>query len=274
MHFTSFFVAVCAALSAVAAPLPGGETTRRVLPKSTSSYPGNLPPIHLFPPLSPSTSNVFPQSSSLLRHDDSYPRLPITNHIKVVIPRATSGHSPAHVPDVAEIKKHLHVKPNKSLFYSGPGGYKTIADARAKTMGLKILETSWKDFSTVTGSAYVGNVTNGLTRDDQGRFWDNASKAFAELSLGTVHVLLPANVHGPSDFFAQSIWARVEWQALIDNPRVTKVIMINPDNKDERPLFIRRCQRESRNRGSRGKTTEKSVSRKEPGNGPFVASMQ
>ncbi|KAG6899900.1 hypothetical protein C0995_004754 [Termitomyces sp. Mi166 len=268
MHFTSLFVAVCAALSALAAPLPGGETKRLVLPESTSSYPGNLPlssPIHLFPPLSPST-----RSSSPLQHDDDYPRLPIANRIGVVIPRATSGHSPAHVPDVAEIKKHLHVEPNKSLFYSGPGGYKAIADARAKTMGLKILETSWKDLKLngkVAGSAYVDSVTNGLSDIDEGRFWDNASKAFAELSSGTVYVLLPANVHGPSNFFAKSIWARVEWQALIDNPHVTKVIMINPDNKaDQRPLFVRGANGKAvitgaklRRRVSVGKTPELAV---------------
>jgi len=54
----------------------------------------------------------------------------------------------------------------------------------------------------------------------------------AELSSGTVHVLLPKDI-GVNNFFRPSVWADIDWAALQKNSKVTAVIHVNHENNDK-----------------------------------------
>ncbi|KAG5652832.1 hypothetical protein H0H81_003456 [Sphagnurus paluster] len=133
--------------------------------------------------------------------------------------------TPAFVPSVEELKEQFIVAPDSVLFYSGPGGYIGKARTRAGQMGLQILEDSWKDKA-------FPDAYQALAVEDVKQFWDNASQALAELATGTVYVLVPESTIG-TEFFAKSIWARVEWPALQVNTKAVKVVKIFPENDKE-----------------------------------------
>ncbi|KAH8599279.1 hypothetical protein B0O99DRAFT_386447 [Bisporella sp. PMI_857] len=136
------------------------------------------------------------------------------------------------VPTVAEIKKHLIVKPNTSIFYSriGPntGSYKPVAmkwrDTYHKTG--KVLEESWDTKQTWTTTYGKASVQ---ARADQDLFWDNACKALAQLASGTVYVVLGPKIVAPNWGDMTTVWARIEWPALKDNANVKQVIQIDPE---------------------------------------------
>jgi len=122
------------------------------------------------------------------------------------------------------MKAHFNVSPNKVMFYSGPGGYFAKARAMGASMGgLKILKDWWKDKRFP--DLYHANLPAAKMK----KFWDNASVALAELSSGTVYVLLPANTVG-TNFFPGTVWQRLEWNTLQKNSAVKKVVKLNPDN--------------------------------------------
>lgn len=125
------------------------------------------------------------------------------------------------VPSVEEIKKHLNVAKDRSLFYSGPGGYaKKARDwAKGKKNGYKVLVQLWKD------SKYPDPWQN--DEDTSTEFFNRASQAMAELSSGTVFVMLPSDTNG-NDWKAGTVWDKYEWPNL--RSAVTTVIRVNPDN--------------------------------------------
>ncbi|GLB36801.1 hypothetical protein LshimejAT787_0310880 [Lyophyllum shimeji] len=130
------------------------------------------------------------------------------------------------VPTVAQMKQYLNVAPSKLLYYSGPGGYEQKARQKAASMGLKILDDAWKDPS------FPRQHQAALDAASMKKFWDNASEAIAEMSSGTIYVLLPANTVG-TNFHPGTVWSRLEWPELQRNSKVTKVIKVNPDNSKQ-----------------------------------------
>ena len=131
------------------------------------------------------------------------------------------------LPEVDEIKKHLDVAKDTSLFYSGPGSYaKKARDwAKNKKNGYKVLPQFWKD------SKYPDPWQN--DPDTSSDFFNRASQALAELSSGIVYTMLPSDTKG-KDWKAGTVWDKYEWPNL--GPDVTKVIRVNPDNDDEETI--------------------------------------
>ena len=137
------------------------------------------------------------------------------------------------LPSVALIMQQLRVVPNKSLFYSGLGGYQAVARQIAKAKGLQILEDSWIDRN-------YPNTWKGSP--DEKIFWFRSSEAFALLSKGTTYVCLSKDV-GVKNFHEKSIWAMIEFPTLLKNPDVTAIIRVDVDD------FLSKQQPHSRSQG-------------------------
>lgn len=128
------------------------------------------------------------------------------------------------VPSVDEIKPNLNVPAGVSLFYSGPGGYAKQARtwARNQKNGYKVLGQLWKD------SSYPDKWQS--DQDTSTKFFNVASQAMAELSAGTVYVMLPSDTTG-TKWKADTVWDKYEWPNLASS--VERVIRINPDNQNK-----------------------------------------
>ncbi|KAG6819250.1 hypothetical protein H0H93_013769 [Arthromyces matolae] len=179
-----------------------------------------------------------------LRYADSHTSSSFSN-----LERRTSKEPGHHVPSVEEIKPQLDLdkktangKKNKGvLFYSGPSeqdpktGQKITYQDRARDRAAKtdriILEDSWKDKS------YPERHTTGKTPQEEKKFWVNSSKAIAQKTTGPVaKVLLPAEMKG-TKFHDGTIWKEHEYQDLVDNENVRKIVKLNPDNEKEEVLL-------------------------------------
>lgn len=142
------------------------------------------------------------------------------------------AHTPPPLPSIAEIKMNLISQSqarNKSLFYSGPGGYLKYAIPRSKEMG----RYTWDDF--FLDPQYLKAWSNAPASDFR-KLEDNASAALAELSSEVVYVLLPNDTNGRV-WFKGTVWARIEWPALLNNPAVTKIMRIDPDGDQEEEIY-------------------------------------
>ena len=65
-------------------------------------------------------------------------------------------------------------------------------------------------------------------------FWTNASRSFAENASGSVHVVQSAQVRlSPS-----TVWASIEWPALLANPNVTSIVAVDPSTGIETILKV------------------------------------
>ncbi|KAF9467058.1 hypothetical protein BDZ94DRAFT_1233247 [Collybia nuda] len=134
------------------------------------------------------------------------------------------------VPTTAEIKTHMHTQAemrNTSLFYSGPGGYRDKALALGMKIGRHILTDFFLD------PHYPDQWSTNNTK-----FWDNASRAMAQLSSGTAYVLLPSDTTGQI-WFMGTVWDRVEWPTLLMNQAVDAIVRVNPDNDKHETIFLR-----------------------------------
>ncbi|KAG5331660.1 hypothetical protein C0989_007640 [Termitomyces sp. Mn162] len=246
MHFLSLFLAACVTLHVLAAPLPvpAGETRNLELTNTISPLRSD----HLSPSHHITVSDL-DELWAPEHEGKSHCGSPIVDHSKTIVPRnpthakpTTEEKNPAKKtpsinknpstkkkppiqktslsqPDVEEIKQHIHIGPDESLFYSGPNGYMRLADAQAKKMSKKILDMAWTDRDL-------------LKTKRKKTFWKNASQAFAELSSGMVYVLLPEDV-GINNFHKGTIWEEVEWPTLEKNVHVTKVIKVTEGGKEE-----------------------------------------
>lgn len=127
------------------------------------------------------------------------------------------------IPTTAECRKHLHVVPGTSLFYSGIGGHDQatrIRDGRWHLRGYKVLNEMWKN--PKWHLQYL-SISKAATHE----FWDNCSAAMAQLSLGKVYVILPPGEK--SEWNHESTWGRMEWPNL--NSAVDSVIRLDPSNE-------------------------------------------
>lgn len=139
------------------------------------------------------------------------------------------------MPSIDDVKKHMHTQAemaNKSLFYSGPGGYAKKANDLAKKTGRKLLKDFWVD------SKYPDAWQNDIDASKQ--FFDIASAAMAQVSSGVVYVLLPSDTKG-TNWNQDTVWAREEWPNLRGgkNPAVTKIVRVNPDNSNEETIYTK-----------------------------------
>ncbi|KAG6836355.1 hypothetical protein H0H93_008856 [Arthromyces matolae] len=117
------------------------------------------------------------------------------------------------IPTVEQFMEHMKVPKNKALFWSGRS---------ADNFENKALERSTHEDLKWAGPWLTGFLKDKPKLD---RFWDNASKAFAQLAEGEVHVLLPENtVRHPG-----TVWDRIEWPTLAANGKVTHVLKVVPE---------------------------------------------
>jgi RHS repeat-associated protein len=100
-----------------------------------------------------------------------------------------------------------------SIFYCGGNLAKDAAEKYAGDIGGTILTDM-----TAEGRALT-EATRGLSNIERIPIDEAASKIFANNASGTVHVFQNAN--GMGTF---SIWGRIEYQELINNPNVTRII--------------------------------------------------
>lgn len=165
------------------------------------------------------TVNVFSTPTPVLSENTGA----VLNNINVIKARK----DPPPLPDVDEIKNHLNVAKDISLFYSGPGSYAKQARtwARNKSNGYKVLGQLWKD------SSYQDPWQN--DPDLSVKFFNRASQAMAELSAGTVYVMLPSDTKGV-DWKTGTVWDAYEWPNL--GSGVSEVIRVNPDNDNEETI--------------------------------------
>ncbi|KAF4622345.1 hypothetical protein D9613_009565 [Agrocybe pediades] len=133
--------------------------------------------------------------------------------------------APPPIPSLAEVKAQMNVLPNTSLFYScnelGEGSCRQAREwARKNKPEYKVLAQMWKN------PAYPNPwQTDEATSK---AFFDVASQAMAELSAGTVYVILgPWTQPDGKDWYSGSVWARKEWPALLPNTRATPIIRVN-----------------------------------------------
>ncbi|KAG6836363.1 hypothetical protein H0H93_008864, partial [Arthromyces matolae] len=135
------------------------------------------------------------------------------------------------IPTVEQFMEHMKVPKNKALFWSGrkADDYENKALERSKHEGWTVIAEAWWDHkkSLKDHGQWAHPWLSGFAEDpsELKQFWDNASKAFAQLAEGEVHVLLPENVvRHPG-----TVWDRIEWPALAGNKKVTSVIKVTPD---------------------------------------------
>jgi len=98
-----------------------------------------------------------------------------------------------------------------NVFWSGSDAARDVAAEWAEANGGTTLELS------SLGRAAAAE-SEGLPWNEARPIWAKASQTYAESASGVVHVF-----HGPV-VNVESIWATVEWRALLANPRVTEII--------------------------------------------------
>ncbi|KAI9784926.1 MAG: hypothetical protein M1816_000562 [Peltula sp. TS41687] len=140
-----------------------------------------------------------------------------------VVARATPP-----LPTLAECKQQLNVAKDNSLFYSGPGGFAKKAKkwATDNKPGYKILGQQWKD------TKWQDQWQN--DEDVSFKFFDLASQAMAELSTGTVYVMLPSDTSG-TDWWKGTVWDRAEWPNI---KHADRIIRVNPDNDKQETIWV------------------------------------
>lgn len=64
-------------------------------------------------------------------------------------------------------------------------------------------------------------------------WWSQVSRIYAEKARGEVHAVIGSNLR------PGNVWQTVELPRLMDNPNVTKIIMIDPETAKETAIFER-----------------------------------
>ncbi|KAI9934549.1 hypothetical protein ASPWEDRAFT_30915 [Aspergillus wentii DTO 134E9] len=142
-------------------------------------------------------------------------------------------------PTVEEVEKALDVKKNAAIFYSGPEKHaifhKTYEDLTNKEIGKR---SYLKNYKTVRESFNPSNWAKKYIRQnkikDQRKFWEIASKAYANKAEGTVYVMLPEEPG--TKWHENTIWDKTEWPTLKASHKVQNVIRINPDNDHQEAI--------------------------------------
>lgn len=146
------------------------------------------------------------------------------------------------IPSIANIKQHLKVLPNTSLFYSriavGAPSYKLVAKAWRDNhnKNLYVLEESWA--TTQSWTQFYG-YTGGASIFEKDIFWARACRALAELASGRVFVVLGPGIIAPDWGDFDTAWAKYEWPALQANSAVKEVVQVNPHTGSMIVILVR-----------------------------------
>ncbi|KAK6836574.1 hypothetical protein PG987_007069 [Apiospora arundinis] len=150
-------------------------------------------------------------------------------------PPNSPPNSPAKSPPIKGGKKeippgtHPQLKRGKPLFYSGPNSYAKLArDAIKDTKNRPYLQGYSVLADMFVDKTWADDWNNDFAKNDI--LWDVCSQALAEISTGTVYVILPRNEdksNGGTTWHAGTRWDRFEWPHI---PAGVKVIRINPED--------------------------------------------
>ena len=121
----------------------------------------------------------------------------------------------------------------------GQNNAMSIAENNGKTLEMCMLDH--RDELERSGVRFRDNddgtvrIDYGNTREESKRFWEDCSKAFAEQSSGTVHVIEGTdprpNGQLESDF--PSVYNRIERPALEQNQQVNSIVYLDPYTKNQ-----------------------------------------
>lgn len=174
-----------------------------------------------------------------------YPTQPKANlaEVKKYLTHAAEDNCPGPEPNATEILTHLtKVANDSSLFYSKRSmdpdekndlekEAKMWRNKDEKRRNFKILDEMWDQ--------YWGCWARCWGNKQENDFWVPASQIMADISSGTVYVMLPKCTTKCWIWNENSVWHRTEWPALQCNPYVAKVIRVNPSDDREVTLFDR-----------------------------------
>ena len=146
-------------------------------------------------------------------------------HAKKPTPKSLKSHT-GQASKSKINKALLGTKKNEAVFWSGIRGRDKAAEKWAKKNGGKTLEMKLRESGTKL-PVYNKNNRSSV------KAWDNASRSFAKGAKGNVRVLHNKSV-GTS-----SVWRRIEYPALKNNPNVNRIIAVNPKSKTETILWQR-----------------------------------
>lgn len=141
--------------------------------------------------------------------------------LKIVAGRGTSGSTPAKYP--------VHTNPDEAFFWSGKtNGYggdvaarKIASESRGTTLETLIEQRNIKMPAWDTNNPDVVSA------------WKTISAEYAAGASGTVRVVLG------KDLRPGNVWETAELPALKNNPRVEKIVAIDPVTKIETEIFNR-----------------------------------
>jgi hypothetical protein len=123
--------------------------------------------------------------------------------------------APKRLPTLEEFRKAVRVPKDKALFWS------QTKDAKNKLVA--------KTGLTTDSTAYPPGFTDippGTSEAAAQKAADDWSLAYAEAAAGKVYILVPWDKGADPT----RVFAKVEYQALLKNKKVTEMIQVNPDN--------------------------------------------
>jgi len=145
-----------------------------------------------------------------------------------------TGYNGSKIEDAGKVEKffdddQLITEPNKAYFWSGNsngiGGKEFAREYASKNSGIT-LEALMESKGI---KMPIWDISNPIAQ----KAWDNASATYARQVSGEVRAIIGKRVR------SNSIWQTIELPSLIDNPNVTKVIIIDPETLVERVIFRR-----------------------------------
>jgi hypothetical protein len=129
---------------------------------------------------------------------------------------------PGPVPSVEECKTHFKITPpsNGSVFYTG-GTWQEATNFAHGSNPQKYILTDMLDSIQDSNCPPYSTWTDA----ERAQFWDNASQAMAELSLDVTFVVMP-----PGFVDYSTVWARIEYPALVANFYVYRIWRVDSTN--------------------------------------------
>jgi hypothetical protein len=138
------------------------------------------------------------------------------------------------LPTIQRIVQRMRpiVRPNKNLFFSGPGDYEFAARLYASQHDLNTI-TDFSDPDVADMAAEAGGTV-------QKEYWHRLSVAYAEVTAGEAYVLLPGEpAILRTNWYRGTIWDTVEWPILHGSRTVTRVLRVNPSMAPAQGLNIK-----------------------------------
>ena len=123
-------------------------------------------------------------------------------------------------------------RPDKSLFFSGPGDYEFTARLYAQEHDLNVLV----DFTDPTLTEEATDVGGPVLTE----YWRRVSQAYSEVTTGKAYLLLPGDPQTlGAAWYRGTIWDTVEWPILRDSSAVTQILRINPTMSPAQAINIK-----------------------------------